>query len=186
MEFPTDRLIAAKRILVLGSSGSGKTTLTRQLSKILDIEPIHLDACFWQPGWISTPQPLWRQRVEQLVERDAWIMDGTYESTLDIRLPAAEALVILVESRWRCLWRIIQRRWTVDDRVRTDAPPGQKVDRAFLRYVWQYPTITEPMVWDLIRKYAPDTAVKVVHGNRAKSRFLQALRQERQDSAAAS
>lgn len=181
MEYPIDQLESAKRILVLGSSGSGKTTLTRQLSRILDIEPIHLDACFWRTGWVSTPQAEWRDQVAQLVEQKSWIMDGTYESTLDIRLPAADALVLMFESRWTCLWRIVRRRWTIDDRARPDAPPGQKVDWAFVRYVWRYPGITEPFVQESIRQYAPDVTRVELRGQKSASRFLKALQDRLQN-----
>ncbi|HHK41902.1 MAG TPA: hypothetical protein ENJ50_05735, partial [Planctomycetaceae bacterium] len=128
------RLKSARKILVLGPSGSGKTTLTLELARVLEIEPIHLDAHFWQTGWRPTPKPQWLERVRELVERREWIMDGTYEDSLPVRVRAAEAAIVLERSRWTCLYRVLKRKLSVDDRRRPDAPPGQPVDRAFLRY----------------------------------------------------
>ena len=37
-------------------------------------------------------------------------MYGTYESTLSLRIPAADALIVIEQSRLTCLWRIIERK----------------------------------------------------------------------------
>ena len=140
------RLASSKRILVVGSSGSGKTTFSIRLGRILDIETIHLDAHFWKPGWIATEQSEWRAMVASLIKSESWIMDGTYESTLDLRIPAADCIVLVESSRWACIWRVLKRKATVDDQQRPDAPAGQKIDRAFLRYIWRYPVVTHPFV----------------------------------------
>lgn len=158
------RLAASKRILVLGSSGSGKTTFSLRLSRILCIDAVHLDAIFWKPGWISTPQPEWRVIVSSLIRRESWIMDGTYESTLDLRIPVSETVIVVERSRWSCLWRVLKRKATVDDRRRPDAPPGQKLDHAFLRYIWQYPAVTQPIVMDSIRQYGSDKPLILLRG----------------------
>ncbi len=150
------QLAVSRRILVLGSSGSGKTTFSIRLSRILNIDAIHLDAVFWKPGWICTPQPEWKEIVSSLIRKESWVMDGTYESTLDLRIPAADTLIVVERSRWSCLWRVLKRKATVDDQRRPDAPPGQKLDRAFLRYIWQYPAVTKPFVMERIRRYGPE------------------------------
>jgi adenylate kinase family enzyme len=169
------RLASAQRILVLGSSGSGKTTFAIRLGQILNIEPIHLDACFWKPGWVNTPKSEWREIVSSLVQQDSWIMDGTYESTLDIRIPAADAIILIDRSRWGCLWRILKRKATVDDLRRPDAVAGQKLDLAFLRYIWQYPKVTQPFVFDEIRRFGPQKMSFVVHSSTQIERLLRDL-----------
>jgi len=169
---PIARLASAKRILVLGSSGSGKTTFSIQLGRILNLTTIHLDAQFWKPGWIATPQAQWRAIVDALIQTESWIMDGTYESTLDLRIPAADAVILIESSRWTCLWRALKRKATVDDDRRPDAPGGQKLDRAFLRYIWQYPAVTRPFVLDCIRQYGPDKTLIQLKTSNDMQRFL--------------
>jgi hypothetical protein len=39
---------------------------------------IHLDALYWQPGWIKPSKEERAATVETLLSRDAWIMDGNY------------------------------------------------------------------------------------------------------------
>lgn len=151
-----DALLTSKRILVLGPSGSGKTYLTLRLSEILGIRAIHLDACFYRPGWAATPQDEWLRVVQSMIQRPRWIMDGTYESTLQLRLPAADAIVVLELSRWASVWNVIRRK-LVQRGPRPDAPPAQPIDRAFLRYIWQYPSHSRPRVQRLIELYARGT-----------------------------
>ena len=169
------RLMQARRILVLGSSGSGKTTLSRRVGQRLGIETIHLDAHFWRPGWLSTPQDQWRDVVAHLIQRKSWVMDGTYESTLDLRIPAADFLIHIDQNRLTCLWRIVKRKITIDDDHRPDAPPGQPIDRAFLRYVWQYPKMTHPVVMDCVRRYGPDKPLIRLKGSARVHQFVDQL-----------
>jgi len=150
-----DALMSARRILVLGPCGSGKTCLTRALSRILELPAVHLDARFWQPGWISTPQPEWRRTVTSLVREKSWIMDGTYESTLDLRIPAAEVIIMLDRPRWLCLWGVVRRSLAYRNKPRPDAPSGQPIDIAYLRYIWRYPRQTDTLVRALVERHGP-------------------------------
>ena len=167
------RIATCRRILVLGSSGSGKTTFSIQLGKLLGLEVIHLDAEFWKPGWQATPQAQWREVVSGLVQRQGWIMDGTYESSLDLRIPVADGIILIGQSRWTCLWRALKRKLTVDDRNRPDAPAGQKLDFAFLKYIWRYPKVTEPFVLECIREQGADKPVIALAGSAEAKGFLE-------------
>lgn len=170
------QLTRATRILVLGSSGSGKSVLTARLSKLLKLEPIHLDAHFWQTGWRSTPPDEWETRVRALIQNPHWIMDGTYERTLPLRLPAADTIIVIEDWRIACLCRVLKRKLTVDDQNRPDAPPGQKIDRAFLRYVWRYPTVTRPYVYRCIADCERPQNLIVLKGPKDISRLLRQVR----------
>jgi adenylate kinase family enzyme len=180
---PLSHLATSRRILVLGSSGSGKTTFSIQLGEILDLDPIHLDAHFWRPGWRATPRSEWRDVVAELVQRDAWIMDGTYESSLDLRIPPADLVILVKQSRWVCLWRAAKRKLTIDDHHRPDAPAGQKLDVAFLRYIWRYPKVTHPFVLEEIRRHGADKPVIELQGSSQMRRLLQQLKQRSSQSA---
>lgn len=180
MEKPEDvaKLIDSKKILILGSSGSGKTTLAIQLSRILNLDVVHLDARFWRPGWHSTPQEEWQATVAQLAARPSWIMDGTYERSLHLRIPAADALIVLERSRMACLWRVIKRKLTINDEHRPDAPPGQPLDWPFIRYVWHYPRVTRPIVYEFIRQYGLEKSLIVLKGPTEPAQLVQGLDRE--------
>lgn len=176
-----NRLAASRRILVLGPCGSGKTRLSVELGRELGLEVIHLDGQFWRADWIPTPRDEWRQTVARLAAREEWVMDGTYESTLSLRLPACQAIVYVESHRYACLWRVAQRK-LYGDRGRRDAPSGQPLDRAFLRYIWEFPSKTEPVVREEISRHGAHAALIVVRGPRGGEGLLDRLARRRNET----
>jgi adenylate kinase family enzyme len=130
------------RILVIGTGGSGKTTVARRLARQTGLPLIHLDAFYWRAGWEPTPPEEWRAKVQKLVQRDAWIIDGNYGGTLDLRLEACDAVVFLDLPRFVCIWRVLERWLRHVGRVRPDLPPGcpERLSWEFLAWIWTYGT----------------------------------------------
>jgi adenylate kinase family enzyme len=143
-----------KKVLVIGSGGAGKSTFARRLGKLLDIEVIHLDALYWNAGWVETPKPEWAERVAELVQRDAWVMDGNYSGTFDIRLQACDAVVFLDMPRLVCLWRVLKRFMRYRKRSRPDMAAGcpEDLNPEFLLWIWNYPKRTRPKIVDWMRE----------------------------------
>ena len=162
-----ERLRAARRILVVGPSGGGKTQLALRLGRALELPVVHLDAQRWQPGWRALGDAEWRAVVRRLVAQPTWIMDGTYERTLDLRAPPADAVVLLEPPRVVCLAGVCARRLRTGDRPRVDAPPGQPLDRALLRYVWRYESDTRRVVMSALERYGSHLAVVRLPSRRA-------------------
>ena len=76
-----------RRILVIGCSGAGKSTLAQGVAERLALPLIHLDAVYWLPEWQQPQRPDWRSKVAALAAQDAWVMDGNYAGTFDLRMP---------------------------------------------------------------------------------------------------
>lgn len=167
----------SRRILVLGSSGAGKSHLSRDLAEVLAIEAIHLDDHFWQADGEPREDREWRKIVKDLADRDAWIMDGTYERTLDLRLPRTDAIILLECPSELCLERILKREKTVPSPqwVHRASRSPQRIDPHHVRYVSQYASVTRPMVLDAIERYGRGKTVTVVKAPRAVAPFLSAL-----------
>jgi len=144
-----------KRILIIGHPGSGKSTFATELGDILQLPVIHLDREFWQPGWQPTGRDVWRKRVGALSNSDTWIIDGTYDSTLDIRLPRADTVFFMDYPRYFCMWRIFKRYVTNFRRVRSDMADGcpERIDTEFLKFTWNYHRDHFPKIHNCLRKY---------------------------------
>lgn len=154
-----------KRIAIIGSSGSGKSTLARQLGAELHLPVIHLDKHYWHPGWVGTPEAEWLEKVEEMVQRERWIIDGNYRSTLNIRLQAADTILFLDMPRWLCAIRAVKRRIQYVNRPRPDMAAGCR-ERLFdpnlprfLHWVWDYPNRARPDVTQQLHNLAPDKRI---------------------------
>lgn len=112
------------RIVIIGSPGAGKSTLARTLGSMLDMKVIHLDRYFWKPGWKEYPRDERARILQELVKIERWIIEGTYLSTSDIRINAADMVVFLDMPTWLCLYRVIRRRFQDARKQRSDLPDG--------------------------------------------------------------
>lgn len=142
---------------MIGSGGAGKSTFARRLGKLLDLEVVHLDALYWNPGWVETPKAEWAETVAELVKRDSWIMDGNYSGTFDLRLKACDTVIFLDMPRLVCLWRVLKRSLIYRNRSRPDMGAGcqEKLDPAFIEFIlwiWNYPKRTRPKIIGWMRE----------------------------------
>jgi adenylate kinase family enzyme len=166
-----------QRVLVIGIPGAGKSTLSRELAKRTGLPLIHLDKEFWRPGWKITPREQWRAKVAELVEREGWVMDGNYDSSLDLRLPRADAVVWFDYPRRVTLPRVLWRVAKTYGRVREDLAPGcpEKIDWEFLRYIWDFPGKERPRVVTMLAEHGRHLEPVVFHRDRDVARFLDGL-----------
>lgn len=153
-----------ERILVIGSPGAGKSTLARRLALRLGLPLIHLDREYFGPGWAKPARSEWRERVTTLSARPAWIMDGNYSSTFDIRVPRATVIVWLDLPRWRCLtsvaWRVLRNHGRTRPDLGSAGP--ERFDWAFMRWIWSYPTTMRPKTARMLQRLRPDQQVFVL------------------------
>ena len=98
-----------RRVVVTGLAGAGKSTFSRALSAKTGLPLIHLDLHFWEPGCVAPLDDAWREKQHGLLAGDAWIADGNYHATLDLRLERADTVVFLDTPWWTCAQRAFVR-----------------------------------------------------------------------------
>lgn len=102
-----------QRISVVGNSGSGKTTLAAALASRLGAPHVELDAMYHQRGWEPLAKEEFRARVAVLAAGEAWVIDGSYGSVLDLVWQRADTVVWLDLPRpvvmRRVIWRTLRR-----------------------------------------------------------------------------
>jgi adenylate kinase family enzyme len=171
-----------RRVLVIGSGGSGKSTFARLLGAQLNVEVIHLDKVYWRPGWVETPKDEWRIKVEELVKRESWVMDGNYSGTLELRLAACDTVIFLDLARAVCIWRALKRVLMYRDGCRPDMAEGcrERVDFKFLWWIWSYPLRSRPKVLDLLGRRAQGKRVLRLRSHAEVNNFLESLTQRKE------
>ncbi len=151
-----------RRVAVIGCGGAGKSTLAVQIGQRLDVGVVHLDEYYWHPGWRPTEPAAWHAIQERLVAADSWVIDGNYMSTLELRLSAADTVVLLDLPAWRCAWRATWRVMTGRGAANTASGCPERLDRRhlrFLRYVWRFPRDARPRLLDLLAEHEQTTAI---------------------------
>jgi AAA domain len=99
-----------RRVVVTGMPGSGKSTFSRALSARTGLPVIHLDLRYWKPNCMKPSDDEWRVKQCSLLADDAWIADGNYHETLDLRLERADTDVVLDTPWCACAGRAFVRR----------------------------------------------------------------------------
>jgi adenylate kinase family enzyme len=150
-----------KRVVVIGPGASGKSTLAVRLGEITELPVIELDKVFWLHGLIPMARDQWISVQQQLVQKNAWILDGDlgpYDA-VEARLPAADTIIFLDFSVIRCAWRALRR-----SRERMD----------FWVWLLSYRYRSRPFLRRMIAEHAPNARVHVL---RTPSKINQFLRE---------
>lgn len=168
-----------RRVLVIGPPGSGKSTFSRGLSRLTGLPLVHLDAEYWQPGWVEPDRAQWRDRVAQLCAPDAWIIEGNYDGTLDLRLPRADTLFWFRSGRLRSMWRVCRRVAASYGKVRPDMAPGcpERVDLGFMLYIWGFPKRQGARARDTVSRLGRHLTPVEITSDAQSRRILSAVQQ---------
>jgi adenylate kinase family enzyme len=153
-----------RRVVILGRGGAGKSALARQLSEMTGLPVVELDTLFWQPGLAAADPDWWAASQRELVQRDAWILDGDLgprDDGLEVRLRAADTIIVLDFAFPRCAWQTVRR-----GRERTD----------YWRWVWAYRRRSLPTVMQAVITDAPHAKVFVLRNPSMVQRYVAEVR----------
>ncbi len=120
------------KIAIIGSSGAGKTTLAKNLGDRLRLSVYHLDRFFWQPDWTRQPRETRIAKLEILIKKNKWIIEGTYLNSSELHLQEADTIIFLDVHPFVCLLRRIKRHYEYKGRPRRDMPKGSSDRLPFL------------------------------------------------------
>ena len=163
------------RVAVIGSGGAGKSTFAEQLGLRLRVPVIHLDRIYWKPGWTPTPAAEWRAAQAAALARPDWIVDGNYGGTLDVRLRAADVVVFFDLPRRTAIAGAL-RRWIRHRGTEVQAAGcPERLDLAFLRWIWRFPRDSRPRVLAALGDHASAAEVIVVRSRRGGAEALERL-----------
>jgi adenylate kinase family enzyme len=174
---PTTDPRAWRRVCVVGVAGAGKTTVSLEVGRRLGLPVVHLDQHFWQPGWVPAEATWWRAKVAELTAEPRWVMDGNDTRTFDQRFGVCDAVVFLDVPRHVAMSGVLRRWRRMRGRQRADVGPGcpEKVDPAFLRWVWRYREDVRPQLLDALAQVRAGTAVITLTSREQAQRWTESL-----------
>ena len=140
-----------KRIIVIGCPGSGKSTFSRALHEKTGIPLFHLDMMYWNADRTTVSKEVFLGRLAEVMERDEWIIDGNYASTLELRICACDTVFFLDLPTDLCLDGVRQRRGA----RRPDMPWIEtEEDGEFMEFIEGFNQTQRPLVLELLEKYS--------------------------------
>ena len=98
-----------KKVIVLGNSGSGKSTFTTLLADKLHIDFLHLDPLVYKYSWDNPEFEEMEKRVEELIYKDSWIVDGNFLNNALNRFKECDTIFFLDLNRFVCMNSVIKR-----------------------------------------------------------------------------
>ncbi len=126
-----------KKILIVGAPGSGKSTLAKRMQSMLGYPLLHLDRIFHiDNDHQITRDELIKKIIAFRTGKDAYIIDGNYQATLDLRLEDADTVIYLDIDPAIRLENVMKR--IGEDVVRDDIAEGfdnSVLDSVFIDYV---------------------------------------------------
>ncbi|MBE8477511.1 P-loop NTPase family protein [Streptomyces justiciae] len=159
-----------KRVAIVGCGGSGKSYVARELGRRLDAPVTHLDAVYYDDDWNELPKDTFAQLQRDLVATPNWVIDGNYNSTLQIRLEACDTVVFMDTPTWTCLWGVLSRQLRHGHGQNKDNGIYNRIHLGVLRYVLSYRRTMRPRVLAKIDEHARSHAQVVMLTSRRQAR----------------
>ena len=145
-----------KKVIVIGCPGSGKSTVSRALHNKTGIPLYHLDMMYWNADKTTAEKSVFLERLSTVLEKDEWIIDGNYGSTMELRMAACDTVIFLDYPLDVCLDGIKERR----GKPRSDMPWIEtEEDAEFIEFIKNYNEQQKPKVLELLEKYSDKNIV---------------------------
>lgn len=141
-----------KKVIVIGCPGSGKSTFSKSLHKITGIPLFHLDMIFWNADKTTVEKSVFSERLSKIIKMSEWIIDGNYNSTMELRMKECDTVIFLDYPLDVCLNGIEARK----GKKRSDMPwiESNQDDVEFIEFVKNYNSQSRPKVIELLNRYS--------------------------------
>ncbi len=163
-----------QRIMIIGCGGTGKSTLAKRLGEKLGIPYYHLDQLYWKPGWVESKKEEWAPKVEEIANKEKWVIDGNYGSTMEIRLKRADTVIFLNRPWYVSLYRILVRTWKQHGKTRwsmtKDCP--ERFDLEFMHYVAVYNITRRPGILKRLNELDDTVSVYILKTDKEINAFV--------------
>ena len=109
---------------------------------------------YWNADKTTVENGVFLELLSAVLKKDAWIIDGNYGSTMELRMAACDTVIFLDYPLEVCLDGVKERR----GKPRSDMPWIEtEEDPEFMEFVQSYNREQKPKVMELLQQYADRT-----------------------------
>ncbi len=163
-----------KKIIVIGCAGAGKSVFSRALRDKIGLPLYHLDLIYWREDGTTLEKSAFQEILQSILDRDEWIIDGNYSSTMELRVQACDTVIFLDYPTEVCLDGIAKRA----GKYRSDMAwkqAGDIDDAEFVEFVKNYNLQNRPRVIELLENYT-DKRIVVFKSREESERYLKSIK----------
>ncbi|WP_159723474.1 adenylate kinase [Enterococcus sp. CSURQ0835] len=163
-----------EKVLVLGSPGAGKSTFARSLQTLTELPLYHLDLLWHNANQTTITEDEFDTQLANLLHQPAWIIDGNYSRTLEVRLKACDTIFFLDYPLDVCLAGAKARIGT----KRPDFPFIEKTfDPDFYEWIVAFHQTILPQLKPIVTSYAASKNYNCFTSRSEAERYLAQFRQ---------
>ena len=141
------------RISIVGGCGTGKTTLSNNLGKELNLPICHIDGLHHLKNWEIRDKAERDKMIIDKINEDRWCIDGTYPTTLDLRLEKSDLIIYLDYSSLAQLRGVVGRFLKNHGKEKEEIPGcKEQLTLKFFLYVLKWRKNKRPKVITYINK----------------------------------
>ncbi|MBQ6333859.1 MAG: adenylate kinase [Erysipelotrichaceae bacterium] len=139
-----------KKIIIIGPPGAGKSTFSFKLQELTGLPLYHLDLLYHKPDKTTVSKEEFDKKLNEILKKDEWIIDGLYLRTLESRLKDCDLIYFFDLPIEECLQGVINRK----GKVRKDMPwVEEELDEEFMAYIRQFPDNQYPRMLAMMERY---------------------------------
>lgn len=166
-----------QRVCVIGCGGSGKSTLSNELEKKLNLPLYHLDTLFYKENWVEIEQKEFDEKLSTILKKDAWIIDGNFKRTMDMRLKRSDTAIFLDYPRWQSLYGALSRLIKDYGKVRKDMSAGcpESFNWEFLKYIYNFNKKDRPQILKKLKSVEQHCQIIIFKSRKQTQQWLETL-----------
>ena len=164
-----------KKVIVIGCPGSGKTTFAEKLNKCTRLPLFYLDAIWHKPDRTHISREEYDERLAEILQLDAWIIDGNYSRTIEPRMKMCDTIFLFDLPTEVCIQGAIDRL----GKARYDVPwIDTELDPVLKQTIKEFPNQNLPKIYELIEKYQDGKELIIFKSREEAVNYIDMLRKE--------